>query len=275
MATLADIAAMMQKNQAAYRKVAQQSQMMSRIADRQLATVGDSMRRYLSLHDRQIADLGRHVAAMNDISRMIDPSVFSAAARVQETLASASSLARFDTQITEMARRAMETHDVTAWQRQLALDVSRWPLAQFEGSIGAYLKFIDDIPRRLGADVLASLDGFNQRQWETLQAAVLPRMDEIFAAAAAAGSVDEPVLDDFIGAEPELVDSGADRRAAPQVLTRFQVIVIAYVMTMAIWFFSLGEEGLTREQLQQDIHVFAIGVLGALTILLLNSPNDN
>ncbi len=28
-------------------------------------------------------------------------------------------------------------------------------------------------------------------------------------------------------------------------------------------------------QLRQDIHAFALGVLGALTILLLNPPNEN
>jgi hypothetical protein len=271
MATLASVAAKMQENEAVYRKIAEQSLALSRITDQQWATVGESMKRYFDTCDRQTADLGRQLAAMNDVSKMIDPSVFSAGARVQEALA-ASSLARFDTQITEMARRVMDAYDVTAWQRQLALDVSRWPLAQFEASIGAYLKHIDDIPRRLGADVLASLDAFNQRQWEMLQAAVLPRMDEIFAAAAAVGSVDDLVPDEFIDVEVDSFESGDDRQAVPQVLTRFQVIVIAYIMTMAIWFFSLGEEGLTREQLQQDTHAFAVGVLGALTILLLNRP---
>lgn len=256
MATAAELAALIEKNEAAYRKIAAQSLTVSKVAD-----LG-------------IGELGRHVAAMTDISKLIDPSIFSVGARMQEALAS-SSLARLDAQITEMARRAMQAFDVTAWQRQLALDVSRWPLAQFEASIGAYLKYIDDIPRRLGADVLASLDAFNQRQWEMLQAAVLPRMDEIFAAATAAGSLDDLVLDDFVEGEVVPVDSDDDPKTAPLVLTRFQVVVIAYVMTMVIWFFSLGQEGLTREQLQQDIHVFALGVLGALTILLLNPPNDN
>ena len=273
MATVSEVAALIEKNEAAYHKIAEQSLALSRVADLQVADLGESIRRYLDVHDRQIADLGRQVAAMTDISKVIDPSIFSVGALMREALAS-SSLVRWDAQITEMARRAMEAYDVTAWQRQLALDISRWPLTEFEASIGAYLKNIDDIPLRLGADILASLDAFNQRQWEMLQAAVLPRMDEIFAAPAAAGSVDELVLD-FVKDEVESVESDDDRQAAPLALTRFQVIVIAYVMTMAIWFSSLGEEGLTREQLQQDIHAFALGVLGALTLLLLKPPNEN
>lgn len=96
------------------------------------------------------------------------------------------------------------------------------------------------------------------------------------SAAAVAGSADDLVLDDIVEAEISEPDGASDdRQAAPLVLTRFQVIVIAYVMTLAIWFFSLGEEGLTREQVRADIHTFALGVLGALTILLLNLPNEN
>ena len=185
MATVSEVAALIEKNEAAYHEIAEQSLALSKVADLHIADLGKSIGRYLDVHNRQIADLGCQVAAMTDISKMIDPSIFSVGARMREALAS-SSLVRWDAQITEVARRAMEAYDVTAWQRQFALDISRWPLAEFEASIGAYLKDIDDLPRRLGADILASLDAFNQRQWEMLQAAVLPRMDEIFAAPAAA-----------------------------------------------------------------------------------------
>jgi hypothetical protein len=255
MATVDELAALIEKNEAARRSIAEQSLALSKFTD------------------LRIGELGHHAAAIADMSRLIDPAVFSVGARMQEALAS-SPLLKFDAQITEMARRVLEAYDVTAWQQKLALDISRWPLAQFDASVGAYLQYMDDIPRRLGADVLASLDAFNERQWETLRAAVLPKMDEILSAAAAADSLDELVLDDFLEAESASATSDYDRQTAPLVLTRFQVVVIAYVMTMATLFFSLGGEGLTRAQLQQDIHSFALDVLAALTVLLLIPPNE-
>lgn len=253
--TSIELAALIAKNNAATRKIAEQSSLA-----------------FIRMGDRR-------VAAIADISRLIDPSVFAVTARLQETLAS-SSAGTLDRQITEITQRAVQAYDVTAWQRKLALNISRWPLAQLEASIGAYLKYIDDIPRRLGADVLASLNTFNRRQWEMLQDAVLPRMNEMVApasaAAAAAGMVDDLVLDDFMDTDVvELIETDGDNQGPPLVLTRFQVMVIAYVMTLAIWFFSLGNEGLTKEHLQQDMHTFALGVLGALAILLLNPPNEN
>lgn len=77
MATVAEVAAMIEKNQAAYRKIAEQSRALSRVANPQLAGVGETMRQSLAVYDRQWADLSPQMLAATDISKMIDPSIFS------------------------------------------------------------------------------------------------------------------------------------------------------------------------------------------------------
>lgn len=301
MARLSDLAAMFESNNAVYREMAKTSLALSKIADVEIAklgrhaaaladmnkiidpfifSVGEQMQKMSAAQtlalsraaDLGILDAGNRIAAITDINKMIDPSIFSVGERLQETFAS-SYVATVDSQITEIARRAIEAADVTSWQRQFALDVSRGAFAQFEASIGANLRHLNDIPRRLGVDILASLDAFNQRQWAMLQAAVLPRMDNMLAGATS-DSFDEFMIDDFVETEAEAAENGG-RSAAPLVLTRYQVLVIAYIMTMLILVFSLGEEGLTRERLREDLHMFALGVLGGLTILLLKPPDKS
>ncbi len=235
MATIADLAGVIQKNEAMYGKIAQQQSLaLSKVADLQFAGVGESLRRIAEVQNRQMAELGRQVAAMTDISKLIDPSIFSIGKLVDPAIFS----------VGAQMRLLVDSMKVPAIDISVLTSVSG-VLKQFEGYRFAIDSQLSSIFQDLAEGALASLRTYP------------------FATTAAAATAgvwqDDLDLDDESTAVSTALDEAGGRRWP--TLPAVPVSALLSLFAAACFALAYSSDRFLPEDVQVDLRTLAVGLL--------------